>query len=124
MLLGGRRESVFKKVSDKKVIYSFSEDEYINYMNKLYLDKQAADILLFGEPCLPGDDSVKALLCEQYTACFYFEKLLEELEDTFVAKDGMFYLDNKQATRFTLLLFTLAQVKEELLKNTVSLSYH
>ena len=111
-------------MSEKKVIYSFSEDEYINYMNKLYLDRQAVELLLFSEPYLADNMRVRALLCEQYTACYYFERLLEELEDSFVAEDGIFYLDKKQATRFTLLLFTLGQAKEELLNNTVSLSYH
>ena len=111
-------------MSGKKVIYSFSEYEYINYMNKLHLDKQAADILLFDGPDFTGDTCVRALLCEQYTACYYFERLLEELEDSFVTKDGIFYLNEEQTTRFTLLLFTLAQVKEELLNNAVSLSYH
>lgn len=111
-------------MSTEKIIYSFSEDEYINYMNKLHLDKQAVNLLLFDEPYLSGDVGIRALLCEQYTACYHFEKLLEELEDTFVIKDGVFYLDDKQATRFTFLLYTLVLTKEELLKNTVSLSYH
>ena len=111
-------------MSNKKLVYSFSEDEYINYMNKLYQDKQAVNIFLFDEPYLSGNMTVRALLCEHYTACYYFENLLEELEDTFVTKDGVFYLDEKQATRFSLLLYTLTQTKEELLKNTVSLSYH
>ena len=111
-------------MSDKKVIYSISEDEYINYMNKLYQDKQAVNKLLFEEPYLSGNMTVRALLCEHYTACYYFENLLEEIEDVFVTKDGAFYLDNKLATRFTILLYTLTQTKEELLNNTVSLSYH
>jgi hypothetical protein len=111
-------------MSDKEVMYSFTEDEYINYMNKLYLDKQAVDMLLFGEPRSTGDNSILALLCEQYAACYYFERLLEELEDTFVAEDATFYLNEKQATRFMLLLSTLAAAKEELLNNAVSLSYH
>jgi hypothetical protein len=111
-------------MSNKKLMYSFSEDEYINYMNKLYQDKQAVNIFLFDEPHLSDKMTVRALLCEHYVACYYFENLLEELEDTFVIQDGMFYLDEKQATRFSLLLYTLVQTKEELLKNTVSLSYH
>ena len=108
----------------KEVIFSFSEDEYINYMNKLYSDQQVVNDLLFKEPRFSGNMSVKSLLCEHYAACYYFELLLEEIEDNFVVKDGLFYLNEKQATRFALLLGTLVQTKEELLNNTVSLSLH
>ena len=111
-------------MSSGKVAYSISEDEYIKYMNKLYLDQQAVNNLLFDEPWLSDNITIKALLCEHYSTCYYFDQLLEGLEDAFAAKDGMFYLDDKQALRITFLLLTLAQTKEELLKNTVSLSFH
>jgi len=111
-------------MSNEEVAYTISENEYIDYMNKLYLDQQVVNNLLFDEPYLSGNMTIKALLCEHYTTCYYFDQALEELEDTFIAEDGMFYLDDKQAIRITFLLFTLAQTKEELLKNTVSLSFH
>ena len=111
-------------MSAKEIIYSFSEDEYINYINKLYLDQQIVDNLLFKEPRLSGNRAIKTLLCEHYATCHYFDLLLEELEDSFIVKDGIFYLDDNQAIRFLFLLSALAQTKEELLKNTVSLSLH
>jgi|7_EtaG_2_1085326.scaffolds.fasta_scaffold14785_1 hypothetical protein len=105
-------------------VYSLSEKEYINYTNKIYLDKQAINELLFDEPSLSGDDKIQALLCEQYASCHNMSELLEETKDTFNSTDQLFYLNETQALRFIFLLSSLAQVKEELLKISVSLSFH
>ena len=111
-------------MKEKTFIYAFSEDKYIEYMNKLYLEKIAINNLLFHEPYISGDTHAKALLCEQYVSCHHLEKILEELEDSFDTTRQEFYLTDTQAVKFTVLLSSLVQVKEELLKNAVSLSFH
>jgi len=111
-------------VSDKAVIYSLSEEEYINYLNKIYLDKLAVNELLFNDSLLSGNADIQALLCEQFAACHFLETLLREAEDSFDDKAQTFYLAEEQATRFVVLLSSLAHVKEELLKSSVSLSFH
>ena len=117
MLLGQRRKAKTPKMKEKILIYAFSEDKYIEYMNKLYLEKLAINNLLFHEPPLSGDTHIKALLCEQYVSCYHLEKMLEELEDSFDITNQEFYLSDTQAIKFTFLLSSLVQVKEELLKN-------
>ena len=111
-------------MKEKTRIYSFSEDKYIEYMNKIYLEKQVVNNLLFHEPYASGNLYTRALLCEQYASCHYLGMLLEDFEDSFDAAVQEFYLSEEQATVFTVLLSSLVQAKEELLKSSVSLSYH
>jgi len=111
-------------MSNETFIYSFPEDKYIEYMNKVHLEKQVINNLLFHEPYISDNMHVRALLCEQYASCYYLEEILEDLEDSFSTKSQEFYLTDKQALKFTVLLSSLVRIKEELLKNTVSLSYH
>ena len=124
MLLGRGRKVVFEEMNDKAIIYSLSEKEYINYLNKIYLDKLAINELLFNDPYMSGNADIQALLCEQFAACHFLETLLREAEDSFDDKDQMFYLVEEQATKFVVLLSSLVHVKEELLKSSVSLSFH
>jgi hypothetical protein len=111
-------------MNDEMAMYSLSEKEYINYLNKIYLDKLAVNELLFNDPLLSGNVHIQALLCEQFAACHFLETLLREAEDSFDDKDQIFYLAEEQATRFVVLLSSLVHVKEELLKSSVSLSFH
>ena len=111
-------------MTEKTRIYAFSEDKYIEYMNKVYLEKQIINNLLFSEPHISGDLHTRALLCEQYASCHYLEVLLEEFEDSFDNTKQEFYLSEGQATVFTVLLSSLVNAKEELLKKAISLSYH
>jgi len=105
-------------------IYSISEDEYIDYMNKIYLDKQAINGLLFDDIFLSKDANIQALLCEQFAACHQLETLFEETEDSYDTIKQEFYLTEEQKAIFVVLLFSLAHVKEELLEYSVSLSFH
>ena len=111
-------------MSEKLRVYAFSEDKYIEYMNKIYLEKQVVNNLLFSEPYISDNMSARALLCEQYASCHHLEVLLEEFEDSFDAEAQEFYISEDQATIFTVLLSSLVNTKEELLKKAVSLSYH
>ena len=111
-------------MKEKANIYSLSENKYIEYMNKIYSEKQIVDDLLFNEPYISNNLYTKALLCEQFASCHYLEILLEEFEDTFDSETQEFYLSEEQTTVFTVLLTSLIHAKEELLKNAVSLSYH
>ncbi len=111
-------------MSKETTVYSLSEDEYINYMNKIYLDKQAINELLFDEPSLSGNDDIQALLCEQFASCHNLEMMLDEVEALTDVTEQVFYLNEVQAIKLVFLMSSLAQVKEELLKNSVSLSFH
>ena len=111
-------------MTEKTRIYAFSEDKYIEYMNKVHLEKQAVNNLLFNEPYISGNLNSRALLCEQYASCHYLELLLEDFEDCFDNTKQEFYLSEEQATIFTVLLSSLVGSKEELLKSAISLSYH
>lgn len=105
------------------VFYTISEDKYLEYLNEIGNVKNNVWQLLFNESYAASGDVVP-LLCEQYATLFQFEKFLEEIEDSFSAEGQIFYLNQKQIVKLTILVGSMATVRDELLKNGFSLMTH
>jgi hypothetical protein len=106
-----------------KTLYTISEDEYLKHLIKVNNVKRNTWQLLFNEPHTTESHTI-FLLCEIYAAASHLEILLEELEDFFDAKEQVFYLEDDQMVKLSVLLSSSAMVKRELLKSGVSLSTH
>jgi hypothetical protein len=105
------------------VFYTISEEKYLEYLREIGNTKNNVWQLLFNEPHAATGDVVP-LLCEQYATLFQFEKFLEEIEDSFSAEDQIFYLDQKQIVKLSILVGSTVTVRDELLKSGFSIMTH
>ena len=109
----------------KKTAYLFSigEDSYLNYLSKIETDKIKLKHLLLSKGSI--EENMFSHFCEYFSSLHTFQKLLEEVENTFDEKKKQFYMDEVQALKFNVFLESMVSVKEQLLHyHNLSLSSH
>jgi len=99
------------------------ESKYYEYLLKIDQDRHMFNELFFN--VIDKENIVKtSLLSEYHSLLFHIEDLLLQIEDLHSPKEKQFYVNKEAALKLSVLLSALMTVKEELLKQNVSLSIH
>ena len=99
------------------------ESKYYEYLLKIDQDRHMFNELFFN---VVGKENIvkTSLLSEYHSLLFHIEDLLLQIEDLYSPEEEQFYINEETALQLSVLLSALMTVKDELLKQNISLSIH
>ena len=105
-------------------VHTLSEEKYLQYLIKISEEKKIVYNLLFSDPTMKSNQEALAILCEYHSSLHKMEKILNEIEESFIPEKQEFYMLDEQALTFVLLLSSIVTAKESMPLYNVSICLH
>lgn len=110
----------------KNVVFTFEEEVWLRYVQKIESDRAILDNLLFSG--VDGDLTPynKSKLCEYYSVLYSLEEIMYKLadDDLFDSETKSFIVSEDLAMQFSIFMQALVLSKEIVTDNNCSISLH
>lgn len=110
----------------KNVVFTFEEEVWLRYVQKIESDRVILDSLLFSGT--DGDLTLynKSKLCEYYSVLFCLEEIMYKLadDDLYDSQTKSFIVSEDLAMQFSIFMQALVYSKEIVTDNNCSISLH